>query len=59
MTKNCKNAIPTELNNLKKNPLKLDQCNDKNNDFEKRRSCRIAATNADLIRRLNENLKKK
>ena len=57
MSRECENGVSIELNNSKKEIAgELDHCNDTNSDFEKRRSCRAAAVNTDLMRRLNEDV---
>ena len=55
MSKDCKNEVSIELNESQEEPAEeLDHGNDTDRDFEKRRSRRAAAINADLMRRLNE-----
>ena len=59
MSRDCNNEVSIELNESQvETAEELDHGNDMDRDFEKRRSQRTAAINADLMRRLNEdNLK--
>ena len=60
MSRDCKNEVSIELNESKEEPVEeLDHCNDTDRDFEKRKSSKTAAINADLMRRLNEDNSKK
>ena len=55
MSRDCKNEVSIEQNESQEEPAEeLDHGNDTDRDFEKRRSRRAAAINADLMRRLNE-----
>ena len=55
MSRECKNDVSVKLSKSEEEPAEeLDYRNDTDSDFEKRRSRRTAAVNADLMRRLNE-----
>ena len=55
MSRDCRNEVSIELNESQEEPAEeLYHGNDTDRDFEKRRSHRTAAINADLLRRLNE-----
>ena len=55
MSRDCKNEVSIELNESQEEPAEeLDHGNGTDRDFEKRRSRRTVAINADLTRRLNE-----
>ena len=60
MSRDFKSEVSIELKESQEECAEeLDHCNDTDRKFEKRRSRRTAAINADLIRRLNEdNLKR-
>ena len=54
-SRDCKNEVSIELNKSQEEPMEeLAHCNDTDWDFEKRRSHRTVAINADIMRRLNE-----
>ena len=55
MSRDCKNEVSIEQNESQEEPAEeLDQGNDADRNFEKRRSRRTATINADLMKRLNE-----